>query len=172
MGNIKEKSKNQIEISKIENSIDEIVNLEALNFAIEKIEKQINKDSIYIYTKEETNKAQIKLDEWIEKNKINPLEKKNLKKLKLSFHLSSARQKIRDEVGNFLDIFSNNENENKATKKAIIEKIKFFEFCEARLSQYKSGKKLTFEFIGNDNRSDKKKISNFLNEVNEIFNLK
>tara|TARA_R110001632_G_scaffold115579_1_gene227012 strand:- start:305 stop:802 length:498 start_codon:yes stop_codon:yes gene_type:complete len=128
------------------------------------------KDAMYIFNESEINKAQIKLDSFIEKYKGKELSKIEKRNLKLSKHLSSTRSKIRNSfegmILNYFEVLKN----NSLTKdeKSKLAKITFTEFFESRFVKFKKDKDIYSDIFCNENNSLLKKI----NEICIIYNNK
>jgi hypothetical protein len=128
------------------------------------------KDAMYIFNDSEINKAQIKLDSFIEKYKGKELTKIEKRNLKLSKHLSSTRSKIRNSFeGMLLNYFEVLKN-NSLTKdeKSKLSKITFNEFFESRFVKFKKDNDIFADMFCNENNSLIKKI----NELCIIYNNK
>lgn len=128
------------------------------------------KDAMYIFNDSEINKAQIKLDSFIEKYKGKELSKIEKRNLKLSKHLSSTRSKIRNQfegmILNFFEVLKNNSLTKE--EKSKLSKLTFAEFFKSRFVKFQDGKDIYSDMLCNENNSLLKKI----NEICIIYNNK
>ena len=158
---------------KVESKIDSINSIEAFKKSLKKTSnKGGTKESKYIFTSEELDKAQAKLILAEEKNKSNPFVGREKRKLKLSFHLSSTRQKIRDEVEDIFNAFNTNKSSNNS-KKEILE-FYVIPFMESRFVNFKKDQKIYRDIFANEGRSkkDKDSIDLFCDNYNTLLKLK
>ena len=128
------------------------------------------KDAMYIFNESEINKAQIKLDSFIEKYKGKELSKIEKRNLKLSKHLSATRSKIRNSfesmILNYFEVLKNNSLTKE--EKSKLAKITFNEFFESRFVKFKKDNDIFADMFCNENNSLIKKI----NEICIIYNNK
>ena len=146
----------------------ELINLD--NKLVEQsLLKAINKESIYIYSESQINKGQIKLDTFVNKSKGVDLTKKDKRKLKLSFHLSFAREEIRKEFQlKLIDFKKQISNVKDINKQKQIGFNIFNSFFESRFNQYKKEKLLSSELFCTASNS----LHNQINDLCKILNHK
>lgn len=167
---------------KVTKKESEKIDLNQLSEAIKssvKDKKEINKESIYIYKESELNKAQSKLENFnnslIEKVPTNVKDNKGniifkdvtrevltseKRKLKLSFHLSFARTKIRSEfeklIINYFEVVGKNKLSDKENKELI--NLTFIPFFTERFAKFKKDEKIYSDLFCNVNNSLQKKV--------------
>lgn len=140
------------------------IDLLQLSESIKKVEKKdIEKDSLYIFTQSEIDKANLKLQSFKEKYKSIPIEdltSKEKRNLKLSKHLSSTRSKIRNQFEENLISFFKAIDQNKLSSidQNKFAKIHFEDFFISRFSKFKKNEKIYIDLFSNSNNSLNKKI--------------